>query len=95
MMEDELNSKVYCTRLCVSLIVLLIQNMSIYNSNALDVFSHPSSLLWSAKAHIHRLVKKILSQKVYLGRSVRSCSHTIPEKVRNSRSINIGFKGWG
>ena len=30
-----------------------------------------------------------------LWRSVRSCSHTIPEKVRNSRPINMGFKGWG
>ena len=29
-----------------------------------------------------------------LRRSVRSCSHTIPEKVRNSRPINMGFKGW-
>ena len=28
-------------------------------------------------------------------RSVRSCSHAIPEKVRNSRPINMGFKGWG
>ena len=27
-------------------------------------------------------------------RSVRSCSHTIPKKVRNSRPINMGFKGW-
>ena len=30
-----------------------------------------------------------------LGRSVRSCCQTIPEKVRNSRSISMGFKGWG
>ena len=31
----------------------------------------------------------------HLRRSVRSCSQTIPEKVRNSRPINMGFKGWG
>ena len=30
----------------------------------------------------------------YIWRSVRSCSQTIPEKVRNSRPINMGFKGW-
>ena len=30
-----------------------------------------------------------------LWRSVRSCSQTIPEKVRNSISMNMGFKGWG
>ena len=29
-----------------------------------------------------------------LRRSVRSCSHTIPKKVRISRPINMGFKGW-
>ena len=34
-------------------------------------------------------------EKLSLWRSVRSCSRTIPEKVRNSRSINMGFKGWG
>ena len=28
-------------------------------------------------------------------RSVRSCSQTIPEKVRNSIPINMGFMGWG
>ena len=28
-------------------------------------------------------------------RRFRSCSHTIPKKVRNSRPINMGFKGWG
>ena len=32
---------------------------------------------------------------VFIRRSVRSCSQTIPEKVRNSRPINMGFKGWG
>ena len=31
----------------------------------------------------------------YIRRSVKSSSHTIPEKVRNSRPINMGFKGWG
>ena len=31
----------------------------------------------------------------WLWRSVRSCSQTIPEKVRNSIPINMGFKGWG
>ena len=31
----------------------------------------------------------------YIRRSVRSCSQTIPEKVRNSRPINMGFKGCG
>ena len=30
----------------------------------------------------------------YIRRSVRSCSQTIPEKVRNSRPINMGFKDW-
>ena len=30
----------------------------------------------------------------WLRRSVRSCSQTIPKKVRNSRPINMGFKGW-
>ena len=34
-------------------------------------------------------------QRKLLWHSVRSCSHTIPEKVRNSRPINMGFKGWG
>ena len=32
---------------------------------------------------------------ICIWRSVRSCSHTIPEKVINSRPMNMGFKGWG
>ena len=32
---------------------------------------------------------------IWLRRSVRSRSHTIPKKVRNSRPIKMGFKGWG
>ena len=36
----------------------------------------------------------IVKRAICLRRSVRSCSHTIPEKVRNSRPINMGFKGW-
>ena len=31
---------------------------------------------------------------ILIWRSVRSSSHTIPEKVRNSRPMNMGFKGW-
>ena len=38
---------------------------------------------------------KIMTTMIRLWRSVRSCSQTIPEKVRNSRPINMGFKGWG
>ena len=42
------------------------------------------------------LVKVIVMFMVNLTHGhVRSCSQTIPEKVRNSRPINMGFKGWG
>ena len=33
--------------------------------------------------------------KIWIWRSVRSCSHTIPKKVKNSRPMNMCFKGWG
>ena len=43
---------------------------------------------------IFKFWEKVYVIMVIIGRSVRSCSHTIPEKVRNSRPIDMGFKGW-
>ena len=47
-----------------------------------------------AKELLRRNAPRQCGIYIVLRRSVRSCSHTIPEKVRNSRPINMGFEGW-
>ena len=47
------------------------------------IISSTTEVFWSFLEYISHII-----------RSVRSCSHTIPEKVRNSRPKNMGFKGW-
>ena len=81
-----------CTDLCFEIYFLT-------SSNVLGIS-------WARKTHFHFLPwiqwhaedwtkRTDISANLELRRSVRSCSHTIPEKVRNSRPINMGLKGWG